>query len=202
MRTGGIVEGIADFMAINPSDPKWHLSVDDQIKVQNMQYDMAKHPTDDARVTSALGILRDARGTELETLNVMKRTSKNKDDYDHFVGALQEALQIWQDDHSGKRPTNEEVRDIIGPQIIKTQYTKDGTYFGSYWPTTEPAFREYQRPSFADIPDSFKQTVLNDVKKAGWAEPTEAQLVQAYARVQFLKFYKQTTSYTKGPNSE
>lgn len=188
MRTQGTQDSMADFMAINPSDPKWHLSTDDQIKVQNWQYEMAKKPTDDPRVGLALSVLKGARGPELQAMGIYNRDRNNPDDYDHFVGTLQEAIQVWQEDHGGKRPTNAEIQDVIGPEIIKTQATNKGYL----WNSQEPAFRQFSRPSFEDIPEDWKTRVTNEVTKAGGIAPTDEQLIQAYARMQFNLLYKQS----------
>jgi hypothetical protein len=182
----------AAFMAIDPTNPEYHLSKGDIIRVQNEQAEMARNPKDDPRVTRAVNWLLGARGSELQALGVDKFDKANPDDYYHFRGALQEALQIWQEDHNGKPPTYEEVVDKIGPSVIKTQTNVPGFFsiFGHGTTREAPAFQQYNRPSIEDVPQEVRDKITKDFQDKGVAAPTDRELVQVYARQQFNKLYK------------
>lgn len=178
----------AAFMTIDPTDPKFHLSQPDIIKVQNWQHQMAQKSYDDPRVSRSMGWIKGAMAPQLQSLGVYQRDKANPDDYDHFTGALQEALQVWQEDHQGKQPSYNEVVDQIAPSLLNTQMTKKGWI----WNSQTPAFQGWNRPSAADIPKDFREQVTKDVVSKGGAVPTEEQLLQAFAREQFIKLYGAT----------
>jgi hypothetical protein len=169
----------AAFQYLDPTDPKYHLHKDDIIKIQNQQAAAASNPKNDAKVSQAMTWLLGARGTELNTLKVDRFNKDDPNDYYHFRGAMQEALQEWAEDHK-RPPTYEEVVDKIGPQIIKTQAVAKGWIYN----TNEPAFRQ-------DMTDQDRQRLTKMFTDKGGAPPDDKQLIRAYAREQFQKFYKQ-----------
>lgn len=179
----------AAFMAIDPTDPKYHLNKNDIITIQNDQAKLARQPSEDPRVQRALSWIKGARVPQLQALGIASRDKNNPDDYDHFVGTLQEALQEWQQDNK-RAPTYEEVVDKIAPTILKTQTFKPGAIFGGLWGSQVPAFTQFERPTIEDIPGEFREKLTKDVLAKGGAQPTDQQMVQAWARTQFLKLYK------------
>lgn len=171
------------FLEANVFDPDLKLSVDQRQSLLNIREKQMKNPTDDLRVTRAMSLLRSARGGQMQGLGIYRRDVNNPDDYDHFVGALQEALEVWQQDHKG-RPTDADIIDSIGPTVLRTAPVS--TYFGL---SHEDRLLSSQFERGAAIPEDYRQKLTDKVVKAGGIIPTEQQLRQAYARDQFNKLY-------------
>jgi hypothetical protein len=180
------------FMSIDPTDPQYHLSKQDIIRVQNQQAELARNPQDDPRVSRAMSWLLGARGAELKELEVDQKHPGSEDDYYHFRGALQEAIQVYQEDHKGQQPTYEDIVDKIGPQIIKTHAATPGWFGTNFRAGEEPAFRQFNRPTLQDIPQEERDKITQDFINKGVPQPTESELTQIYARQLFNKFYKQS----------
>lgn len=170
------------------------LSQPDMRKFMKMQDDKRKNAAADPRVTRAIGQLRSSMGDQLEALNVYRRTDSNKEDYDHFTGTLQSALEIWQSENK-KPPTYEEITKIIGPQVIK-QTKVPGLIFGDWWPgKSDPFFKQ-------TVPDKFKTELKNDVVSKGGDEPNDEQIYKAYVRTQLLKLYSKKPVASQSPFDE
>lgn len=180
----------AQFMAIDPTADKYHLSQEHIRQVQNWQHQMSEKAYSDPRVSRAMTWIRGAMAPQLQALGVNRRDNANPDEYDHFTGALQEQLQLWQEDHGGKQPSYEEVIDKIAPSVLNTQTTKKGWFYNSQ----VPAFEQWNRPKPEDIPKEFREKVTADVIAKGGAEPTENQLLNAYVRQQFIQLYGGSSS--------
>jgi hypothetical protein len=182
----GIMSGdVERFVNLDLTDPQYHLNQKDITEFQKQQGILTKNPVNDPSVMHAQRDLRGAMGAQLQSLGIYSRTANNTDDYDHFTGALQEALTEWREDH--KTPaTTKDVIETIGPQIM-SQQAVNKHYL---WPnTSEPAFKQFTRPDINSVPESFKASVTADVVKQGGALPTDQQLYRAYTRQQFQKLY-------------
>lgn len=153
------------------------LSQEDMRKLQEKQRKMKEVPNSDPRVGRAIGQIRGAMGSQLEALKIYKREAGNKDEYDKFTGAVQQALDVWTEENK-KPPTYKDVVETIGPQVLKT--IKEP---GMLWGTNDvPFFKQ-------SIPSTFSDKVKADVVSKGGVEPTEEQIRRAYIRTEFIKLY-------------
>jgi hypothetical protein len=141
---------------------------------------LLKNPGDDPRLTRALGWMRGSRGSELEALGIYSRTQNNKDDYDHYTGALQSAIDVWTTE-KGHPPSYKEVSEEIGPQVIR-QRSEPSTFFGKYWPTTKPFYQQ-------EVPSGWGDDLKAVAKARGEMEPTDEEINRAFVRSQFIKLY-------------
>jgi len=148
--------------------------------LRKMQQKMRENPGGDPRVRSALNQIRGARGAEMEALGVYSRTEANKDDYDKFVGALQQSLEVWRE-QNGRTPNYKEITETIAPNVMR-QIATPGAIFGSWWPSKNPAFMQ-------EPPAEWSASITERVRAAGGDAPTPQQLQRAYMREQFQKLY-------------
>lgn len=147
-------------------------------KLMTMQQKLKAQPNADPRVNRAVAQVRGAMGTQLEALGIFKRTEANKDDYDKYTGALQQALDVFQE--TNKRPPNyKELTEDIAPSVLKT-VQEPGWLYGT---NDVPRFK--QAP-----PSDFAEKLITDVKSKGGLEPTPEQIQRAYARTQFMQLYR------------
>lgn len=157
------------------SAPKRSALIDLQTKIK------AK-ANDDPRVTRAIERLRASSGADMEALGIYRRKKGQEEDYDRFVGALQDALDVWQE--SNKRPPNAKEVDEIGARIMQQRKVP-----GRWWGTnTEPPMFQQEPPE--DFAEGIKKKVLD----AGGTEPTTEQIRRAYQRAQLLKHYGKPTN--------
>lgn len=147
-------------------------------QVMGWRDQLLKNPQDDPRVLRAVGWMRGAHGAELEALGITRRTENNKDEYDHYVGALEGAIEAWMADNK-RPPSYEEVVDKIGPQLIKS-VTTPGTVFGNVWPNTT---------QFYDTLDTQVQAAKAEAVKRGVEPPTDNEIRKAYLATMFQKLY-------------
>src|SRR5258706_5094916 len=108
--------------------------------------------------------MRGSMGSQMEALGVYKRTTSNKDDYDHLTGTVQSALDIWQENH-GKPPTYKEFNEQIAPQVIQQRaepglFGMHNRFFGS----DKPFYNQ-------ETPSKFEEEVKADVIAKGGVEP-------------------------------
>lgn len=151
----------------------------------NLQSKLKGKAEGDPRVTQALGILK----PDLQSAGI---TTKDKDTYYQFVGALQDALETYQADNK-KAPNADEVRKI-GSRLLQT--VPGSGYFGSSW----GASQMYQLP----VPDDAAKIIKDD---PSWAQlgitPTDEQVRRIYSRSQYNKLYggKATPAKQAGPQA-
>ena len=158
-------------------------------KLMTLQKQLKAIPDSDPRVNRAVTQIRVAMGTQLEALDVFKRTEKNKDDYDKYTGALQQALDVFQE--ANKRPpTYKELtdKDGIASEVLKT-VSEPGFFNAASWGGEDKGtHNEYPRFKVPP-PDDFTEKLITDVKSKGGLEPTPEQIQRAYARTQFMQLY-------------
>lgn len=173
-------------LGMSNNDVEGFLNTDvtqEPLSQERMRYYMEKQrklkelPNADPRVNRAVSNIRTAFGTQLESLGVYKRTDGNKADYDRFTGAVQSAIDVWQETH-GKAATYKDVTETIGPQVIR-KITEPGWIWGT---NDVPFFKQTVPSKFTDEYKSFKTN-------AGEIEPTPEQTQKAYIRMQFMKLY-------------
>lgn len=146
-------------------------------KLMTLQKKLKAIPDSDPRVNRAVTQIRGAMGAQLEALGIFKYSEKNKDDYNKYTGALQQALDVFQE--TNKRPPNyKELTENIAPEVLRTVQEP-----GWLWGTNDvPRFK--QAP-----PNDFAEKLITDVKSKGGIEPTPEQIQRAYARTQFMQLY-------------
>lgn len=161
---------------LNTDLTKEHLSQTDMKSFQVKQQKMKDNLSGDPRVNRAVGQMRGALGSQMQALGIYKRTDSNKDDYDHFTGALQSAIDVWTDTHS-KPPSYDDIVTKIGPQVL--QLRKEP---GWLWDSKKPF---YDQP----VPAKWAEELKADITAKGGAEPTDEQIARAYIRYQTIKLY-------------
>jgi hypothetical protein len=137
-----------------------------------------KNPGEDPRVWRAMSWLRGANGAQLESLGVYRRNPKSSEDFDSFVGTLDQALEDWQSQH-GKPASQEDVTKKIAPLIMQSQTNK--TWFG-----LGPAAEETK---LIEPPDTFRKSAIADRVNHGDPEPTDAQIRRDYVRMMLKEKY-------------
>jgi len=164
---------------LNTDLTKEHLSKGDMDKLMDRQQKLKGNPTGDPRVIRAMSWMRGAQGSQLEALGIFARTKENKDEYDHYAGAMQSAIEVWSEAHAGKAPTYKDITEDIGPQVI--QQRSEPSWFGLSTKKV-PMFQQ-------EVPEDFKNKLTADVVGRGGTEPTDEQVYKAYVRTQFIKLY-------------
>lgn len=153
------------------------LSQQDMRKLQEVQRKMKEQPNSDPRVNRAMTQVRGAMGSQLEALGVYRRTDGNKEDYDRLTGAVQGALDVWQETH-GKSATYKDVTETIGPQIIR-QITEPGWLWGT---NKVPFFKQ-------TVPEEFTKARKEFATQNEQPEPTPEQMQKEYIRMKFMGLY-------------
>lgn len=144
------------------------------------QQKMKENPTADPRVTRAVGWMRGALGSQMEALGVYSRKADNVEAYDNFTGALQIALDTYQDVH--KKPASyDDVVKTIGPQIIQ-QRTVPG-FFGMLLGGNQKAFFDQE------VPEDVAERIKADVVAKGGTPPTDQQVLRAWTRMEYNRLY-------------
>jgi hypothetical protein len=137
-----------------------------------------KQPNEDPRVWRAMSWLRGANGAQLEALGVYRRNPKSSEDFDSFVGTLDQALEDWQSQH-GKPATQEDVTKKIAPLIMQSQTNK--TWFG-----LGPAAEETK---LVEPTPAFRKAAIADRVQRGEPEPTDMQIRRDYVRMTLKEKY-------------
>jgi len=144
-------------------------------QLMNRKATLIKNPQDDPRVARAVGWMRASRGSELEALGIFHRNENNKDQFDHFTGALSSAIDVWQEEN--KRPPGyKDIVETIGPQVIKQ---RAGTHF---WSANRPFFDQ-------DVPKGWGDDLKAEAERRGEPAPTDEEINRAFVRSQFIQLY-------------
>lgn len=177
---------VESFLNLAPDDPAYKLSQAQIRQVMTEQQKVKKSTAQDPRVDRAMGWMRGGFGAQMEAMGVFRRSTGNKAEYDHLTGAVQQALDIWQEDHK-KPPTNKEFNEQIAPEILKVQKTPGflGLYGGPFG--TDKTI--YKHDTFSKEYKAFESTAKADVVAKGGTEPSEEEIYKAYTRLQLLKLY-------------
>lgn len=178
---------VESFLSFEPTDEKYRLSQSQIREVQTAQAKIKKQTGADPRVDRAMSWMRAGFGSQMEAMGVFKRTNANKAEYDHLTGAVQQALDIWQEDHK-RPPTNKEFNDSIAPNILKT--TKEPGMFGIYGFGVFGSDRTvFHHDTSSKEFQGFDAQVRSDLKARGASEPSDEEVYKAYTRLQLLKLY-------------
>ncbi len=178
------------FLNLNPTDESYKLSQAQIRQVQDMQAAVKKQTAQDPRVDRAMSWMRAGFGAQMEAMQVFRRTTANKADYDHLTGAVQQAIDLWQEDHK-KPPTNKEFNEQIAPEILKVQ--KQPGMFGLYGGPFGSDRAIFQHDTSSKEYTSFAEQAKADIAAKGGSEPSDEEIYKAYTRVQLLKLYPAKT---------
>ncbi len=174
------------FLNLDPTADAYKLNQGQIRTVMEMQQKIKKQTAQDPRVDRAMGWLRTGFGPQLEALGTFRRTQQNKADYDHLTGAVQQALDIWTEDHK-KPPTNQEFNEKIAPQVLKV--TKEPGMFGVYGGPFGNDRTIFKHDTSSKEYQNFVTHEKEAITTRGGSEPSDEELYKAYTRVQLLKLY-------------
>lgn len=171
------------------------INAGDRKFLSNLRERLRKAPEQSPRVAEAITQIRSALGSEMSALRIYRREKSNEDDWNHFVGALQQGLEVWQEEHR-RRPTNKELIEEIGKPLLKS---KEGGWFSKSWfddPRLGAIFgSEESRPPLYQVDTStkeyldFETKIKADVKDFEGDPPTDEQVRRAYVRTKFIELY-------------
>jgi hypothetical protein len=170
---------------LNVDLPAQGLSWTDYKYFDNKRNELKANPQKDLRVQKAIGILMGSKGSEMAALGLDKKTEANKDDYYRFTGLLSQALDTWQQDHVGKPATAKDIRETIGPDIIR-MHPAPGVFGYLFGGSQEPFYR--QDLSTPEAKAQMEKYRVEVQAKTGF-EPTQAQLEQAYTAKKYIELY-------------
>lgn len=160
---------------LNTDATKENLSQPQIQRIQSLQAKMRNNTAGDPRVNKAITYLRGTMGTQLESLGVYKRGEDNKEDYDHYIGSLQSALEVWNENN--KRPaTYDDITKVIGPQLLKER--TQSTLFGLSSKST-PFFKQ-------EVPEEFSTQVRAITKNSNLPDD---QIYKLWVRMQYRSLY-------------
>lgn len=144
----------------------------------NLQGKLSKNAEADPRGARAIGILKPM----LQDAGI---TTKDKDTYYQFYGALMNSLQDYQDENK-KAPDTKEVQ-VIGARLLQQQVYSPGML----WDTKAPLFQ-------IPVPDDAAKIIKADPR---WTEigitPTDEQVRRIYVQSQYQKLYGGKASAAK-----
>lgn len=178
---GMAANNLEQFMNADFSNEK--LNPTDLRSLEALRSKLKGEPGGDPRVDTAVRQMRAAFGTQMEALKIFKRVKGNEEDYDHFTGTLQSALDVWRETH-GRPASYKDIVDIIGPQVL---YQRNEP--GMLWGTNKKAFYDQT------VPARFTEKFTEDVKAVtGGKEPTEQQVYKAFVKQQLLQLFTKPTA--------
>jgi len=148
--------------------------------LMELQVKVKGNAEQDPRVTHALQVLRPM----IEPAGLSRKTDTNG--FDQFVGALQEALDVEQQD-SKKPPTAEKIKEI-GTRLLQEQ---SGTgWFGSSF----GAQKMYQ----VSVPDKEADAIRKAYQQEKGAIPTDERIQEIYVRQLYRKLYSKPPKVADG----
>ncbi len=166
---------VLQFLDTDPTDPKWKLSQPQIRTVQGWKAELQKNQNQDPQVNRAMSWLRGSLAGQLQALGVFHRDAKNPEDYDHFTGALSEALNAWKDAH-GKPAESKDVTETIAKDLMR-QHQVPGMLWGTN--TSDPMFKDELSTSKFK---TFKEEHIKSRIDAGESPPTDAETERLYYR--------------------
>jgi LAS superfamily LD-carboxypeptidase LdcB len=109
------------------------------------------------------------------------RTTANAEQHDQFLGALQDALTDFQDNHAGRQPTLEEQQQM-GTRLLQEQNTH-------WWQSSQ---KQFESP----VPDELLEKVKTQWpgRHPGEPVPTDEQIRREFTRQQYQKLYGGTVA--------
>ncbi len=166
-----------------------HLSYQDLKYWIGKQAEAKEKAQADPRVHSAMSILETQFGSQLRAMGVNPGDKKNlNSNYNHFTGALQQALEQHQQD-TGKPAKYD---DIVGPIWKTLQSSTPGRFWGQNY-----TYQKFKSPLPTEVPEAYSNMARDEAAKAGHPTPTDSQIYQAYLRQQFKALFSAGSSEKK-----
>ncbi len=166
---------VLQFLDTDPTDPKWKLSQPQIRTVMGWKAELQKNQNQDPQVNRAMSWLRGSLAGQLQALGVFHRDAKNPEDYDHFTGALSEALNAWKDAH-GKPAESKDVTETIAKDLMR-QHQVPGVLWGTN--PSDPMFKDELTTSRFK---AFKEDHIKSRVDQGESPPTNAETERLYYR--------------------
>jgi hypothetical protein len=182
---------VLSFLDIDPTDAKYKLSQSQIRTVMGWQAELKKNQNQDPQVNRAMSWIRGSMGSQLQALGIYHRNGKEPDDYDHFTGALSEAISEWTS-AKGKPPDSKDVTETIAPQLLKTHQE-----LGWLWGTNTSA-PEFKDALSTDKYKAFAKRHAQDRLDQGLPEPSSQETERLFYRGLARELY-QPRDPTKQP---
>lgn len=181
-------QSITDPQGFLGSDPSaWKVSPGQLVQLLDLRSRVTKHAEVDPMVQKSIGFMKRNYGSEMTALGIYNRDKANPDDYDHFVGALEEALTAHMQTHNGKPPSGPEMMEI-GKDILKTH--KAPGFFGMMLGGTDKPFY--------DVPQPVLDSVTADVRRVD-PQATDQEIYRAALRQLFKELYAGSAGKSPAP---
>jgi len=152
---------------------------------------LLNNPREDPMYATALSALRRQRPEEMKAAGVFFRPPAGADstDYDHFTGALIQAIDAYREDNH-KAPDIDTIVNKIGPTLLRKDEQHTGLFgiyggpFGSDRPHFDVDVAKVNK-WWADNPG-----FAEEFRSRSGADATPEQIYRAYIRQQFINLYK------------
>jgi hypothetical protein len=133
-----------------------------------------------AHTQAAMQVIRGGHAAELQALGLFHRDPKSPEDFDHFTGSLESALDTYLD--TNKKPADAKtINEQIFPQLIRN-VTEEGRFFGT---NQVPAFKpNTYTKDYQDFSTSYGARMGE-----GGVVPSDEETYRAYQRMQYQKLY-------------
>jgi hypothetical protein len=169
---------------------KKKLSIDKLKYYQDKQREIRDKPMDNPGVMNAAATIRANFRSELSERGILTyKKDENDDAYNAYIGTLAQAIELWQADNNGRRPSDNVIIKEIAPVVLKRRYEPRGP-FGLFGSRKEEFFNQ---PASADKSayEEFASTMRERVKAAGGTEPTDVDTKKAWTRMMLIKEFEQ-----------
>lgn len=165
---------LESFLDTDFTDSKYQLNQQQIRSLNDQKARLLKNAAGDPRVTKAVGLIRGSYAAQLEALGIFRRTESNKEDYDHYTGAIQAALEDYLE--TNKKPADDKtILQDIAPKIL--QQRNEPWMFGLF--NSKKAFFTQT------VPEDFATAARASAASRNEAEPTEQQIYQSFLRYQW-----------------
>lgn len=149
--------------------------------ILDLQRKIKANSGNDPRVGEAIRTLRSSGLPGFER-------STDKDKYDRFTGALQDALDIFAKDHNGRRPNIKETNEI--GSVITQQLSRPFFGWGRGSPDYDPAYNK-------TIPSETLDKIKEEEAKQGRPVPSDSQIQRDIFRQQLIDYYSKRKAEKK-----
>lgn len=158
---------------INTDVTKEDLPIKTRQELVKQQLALTKNSESDPRITHAIQMLK-------PMMNGANLNPADKDQYNHFVGSLYDAINLFQAENK-RGPKGDEIQ-TMGARLLQEQSTH-------WWQSSQKWF---ERP----VPDAVANRIKNESYWAdrGITEPNEEQIRRYYAAEQYQKNFGKKSS--------
>ena len=181
-----------EFLKVNPYDPKWHLSLEQQDHYLALREKMIKAPLDDPLVNQGWHQMRQQNMGTLQDLGIVdKVTGKEKPAQANLLrGDMVVALHEFMDANK-RQPTAEEFQEKIAKPLIKTH--AEPKWFG----LSHRDVPEYATTADKKTIEDSRKELTEQASKAGTDPPTDREIAAHIAHERWKAFFQGSTSEGK-----